>query len=166
MIIRSEQRGDEAGIRNVYLQAFDTDVEANLVDALRQAGIELISMVAEENGGLVGHILFSPVTIDGYEGAMGLAPMAVLPHWQNKGIGTQLVNEGLKACKAAGHNVAVVLGHPDYYPRFGFLPSVKFGINSEYEVPAEVFMVKELQREALQGITGTVKYHQVFSEAS
>lgn len=165
-MIRSEQPGDEAGIRSVHLQAFETDAEANLVDALRVAGVELISLVAEENGVLIGHILFSPVTINGQPGTMGLAPMAVLPHWQNKGVGTQLVNEGLKACKAAGHGAVVVLGHPDYYPRFGFVPSTKFGIESEYDVPAEVFMVKELQRDALRGIAGTVKYHKVFSEVS
>jgi putative acetyltransferase len=92
--------------------------------------------------------------------------MAVLPVWQNKGVGTQLVNEGLQACKAAGHGAVVVLGHPDYYPRFGFVPSTGFGIKSEYDVPVEVFMVKELQPDALKGITGIVKYHQAFNEVS
>ena len=163
---RSEQPGEEAEIRRVHLQAFETDAEANLVDALRVADVELISLVAEENGEVVGHILFSPVTINGLSGMMGLAPMAVLPHWQNKGVGTQLVNEGLKVCKAAGHGAVVVLGHPGYYPRFGFVPSTGFGIKSEYDVPAEVFMVRELKPDALKGITGTVKYHQKFSEVS
>ena len=95
---------------------------------------------------------------------MGLAPMAVLPNWQNKGVGTHLANEGLKACEKAGYGAVVVLGHPDYYPRFGFVPSVNFGINSEYDVPPEAFMIKELQKGILQGITGTVKYNQVFNE--
>jgi putative acetyltransferase len=166
MIIRSEQQGDEAGIRDVNLKAFATDAEANLVDALRQAGIELISLVAEENAKLVGHILFSPVDIDGYQGAMALAPMAVLPDRQNKGIGTQLVEAGLKACKAAGYNAVIVLGHPGYYPRFGFQPALNSGITSEYDVPSEVFMVKELHKDALKGVTGTVVYHPAFNSAS
>ena len=95
---------------------------------------------------------------------MGLAPMAVLPNWQRKGVGTQLINKGLNACEKAGYDAVVVLGHTDYYPRFGFVPSINFGINSEYDVPADVFMVKELQKDSLQGISGTVKYHQVFNE--
>ena len=166
MKIRAEQAGDLENIRKVHLAAFETDSEANLVDALRKTGIELISLVAEENKAIVGHILFSPVTIDGDSRAriIGLAPMAVLPNWQRKGVGTKLINEGLRACEQAGYEIAVVLGHPHYYPRFGFLPSVKFGITSEYDVPADVFMVKELREGALHGITGTIKYHQAFNE--
>lgn len=164
MNIRLEQPGDKEEISNVYQEAFETDTEANLVDALRNTEVELISLVAEEYGVIIGHILFSPVTIDGNSNIMGLAPMAVLPSRQKKGVGTQLVNEGLKACEIAGYRAVVVLGHPDYYPRFGFEPSVNFGIKSEYEVPPEVFMVKELQKNALKGLTGTVKYHPVFNE--
>ena len=166
MKVRAEKPGDQEKIRKVHLAAFETNSEANLVDALRKTGIELISLVAEENNEIIGHILFSPVTIDDDSTVkvIGLAPMAVLPNWQRKGVGTKLINEGLKACEQAGYEIAVVLGHPQYYPRFGFLPSVKFGIKSEYNVPADVFMVKELREGALQGITGTIKYHQVFNE--
>jgi putative acetyltransferase len=164
MNIRSEQPGDIENIRNVHLKAFETDIEANLVDSLRKTGVELISLVAEENEEVIGHILFSPVTMDEDTKIMGLAPMAVLPSWQRKGVGTQLINEGLKACEKAGYGAVVVLGHSDYYPRFGFAPSVNLGIKSEYDVPPEVFMVKELQKGALKGISGTVKYHQVFDE--
>ncbi len=162
MQIRVEKPEDRNKVRAVNLAAFETDAEANLVDSLRGSGIQLISLVAEEHGDIIGHILFSPVTTDGNAKIMGLAPMAVLPAWQKKGIGSQLVEEGLKACRKAGYGAVVVLGHPDYYPRFGFVPSVNFGIKSEYDVPPEVFMVKELQKGALKGVKGTVKYHQFF----
>jgi len=164
MNIRPEHPEDTEKIRKVLLEAFGTDAEANLVDALRNAGVELISLVAVENNEIIGHILFSPVTIDGKTGIMGLAPMAVLPAWQRKGVGTQLVNEGSRACEKAGYEAVVVLGHPGYYPRFGFVPSVNFGIRSEYDVPPEVFQVKELRKGALQNAAGIVKYHPVFNE--
>jgi putative acetyltransferase len=164
MNIRFEQPNDIEQIKNVYLIAFETDTEANLVDALRNAGVELISLVAEKNGEIIGHILFSPVTLDGHAKIIGLAPMAVLPNWQRKGIGSKLINEGMKACQKAGYEAVVVLGHPNYYPRFGFEPSVNFRIKSEYDVPPEVFMVKQLKKGALKDKTGTVKYHQIFSE--
>ena len=164
MNVRFEQPGDIEKIRNVHLEAFETEAEANLVDSLRNSGIELISLVAEENKKVIGHILFSPVTIDEDINIMGLAPMAVLPVWQRKSVGAQLINMGLKACKKAGYGLVVLLGHPDYYPRFGFVPSVNFGIKSEYDGPPEVFMVKELQKGALKGTTGTVKYHKVFNK--
>lgn len=148
MNIRFEQPDDLEKIRKLYLEAFETDTEANIVDVLRNTGIELISLVAEENKEVIGHILFSPVTMEG-DGKIritGPAPMAVLPGRRRKGIGAQPVNEGLKACANAGYEVVVVLGHPDYYPRFGFAPSVNFGIKSEYDVAPEVFMVKELRK--------------------
>jgi putative acetyltransferase len=164
MNIRFEQPGDREQIRKVNLEAFDTESEANLVDALRDSGTELISLVAEDEDKIVGHILFSPVTMADVAGMIGLAPMAVLPEWQRQGVGTQLVNEGLKACEKSGYSVVVVLGHPDYYPRFGFVPSANFGIKSEYDVPPEVFMVMELRKGALNGLKGTVKYHPLFNE--
>ncbi len=166
MEVRSEQTGDIRSIRKVNLDAFETDAEANLVDALRNSGIDLISLVAEENGDIIGHILFSPVTIDDFPEIkiMGLGPMAVVPEWQRKGIGAKLVNKGLRTCQESGYKAVVVLGHPEYYPRFDFKPSVEFGIYSEYDVPKEVFMVKELRQGALDKVTGTVKYHEAFDE--
>ena len=125
MNIRFEDSEDKSGIRHINIEAFDSDAEANLIDALRESAIPIISLVAEENGQLVGHILFSPVTLDGNKpniSIAGLGPMAVLPDWQNQGIGSRLVEEGLKQCKRSGYEVVVVLGHPNYYPRFGFSP--------------------------------------------
>ena len=165
MNIRFEQPGDIEKIREVNLQAFETETEANLVEALRNADVELISLVAEENGEVIGHILFSPVILGDLK-IMGLAPMAVLPDRQNKGVGTKLVKAGLQDCEKAGYEAVVVLGHAGYYPRFGFVPSVNFGIKSEYDVPPEVFMVKELREGALKGAAGTVKYHPAFNQVT
>jgi len=167
MIIRLEKPEDQIGIRHINTEAFDTDAEANLIDALRKSGIPLISLVAEENGELVGHILFSPVTLEADNCSIsiaGLAPMAVAPAFQKREIGSMLVEEGLKHCKKAGYAAVVVLGHPDYYPRFGFIPSVNYGIKSEFDVPAEVFMAKELRKRALADCNGIVKYHKVFNQ--
>jgi len=167
MIIRAEKPEDQIGIRHINTEAFDTDAEVNLIDALRKRGIPLISLVAEENGELVGHILFSPVTLEADNCSVsmaGLAPMAVAPAFQKREIGSMLVEEGLRHCKKEGYDAVCVLGHPDYYPRFGFVPSVNYGIKSEFDVPAEVFMAKELREGALAECNGIVKYHDLFNQ--
>ena len=167
MHIRLEQEADRHQIRIINTSAFETTAEADLVDVLRQSDIPLISLVAEEENQLIGHILFSPVSLAEQAHAptiAGLAPMAVLPAWQGKGVGSRLVTEGLKYCAEAGYVAVVVLGHPDYYPRFGFVPASRFNIKSEYEVPDEVFMLKELKEAALSGIQGVIQYHDSFKQ--
>ncbi len=167
MIIRPERIEDIQKIRSINLEAFDTEAEADLVEALRNSGIPLISLVAEQDGELVGHILFSPTALEEGSSSIsiaGLAPMAVLPACQNKGIGSMLVEAGMVYCKNAGYAAVVVLGHPDYYPRFGFVPSISYGITSEYDVPPEVFMAKELQEGTLTNCNGIVKYHEAFNK--
>lgn len=164
MNIREEQPSDIDKIWKVNTEVFETKAEANLVKALRKSGCNYISLVAEIKNEIVGHILFTPVNLteNNKLKIMGLAPMAVMSQFQNKGIGSKLVNTGLEFCKHQGYDAAVVLGHPNYYPKFGFIPSFKYGIKSEYDVPVDVFMVLELVPESLKGHKGIIKYHEEF----
>ena len=121
----------------------------------------MISLVAAEGGQVVGHVLFSPVSIESSQRtyhAVGLGPIAIVPEFQKKGIGGQLIEHGLEACREAGYAVAVVLGHPSYYPRFGFTLARERGIHWEHEVPGDPFMVMELTPGALRGCHGTARY--------
>ena len=166
MIIRDERQGDTERIRGVNLAAFGTSTEADLVDALRRKATPLVSLVAEDDANVVGHILFSPVTLASKPGLilMGLAPMAVVPSRQRQGVGSTLVLEGLERCRQLNVAAVVVLGHPEYYPRFGFLPAVRLSLRSEYDVPEEAFMVRELRDGVLRGLSGTIRYHPVFRD--
>ena len=165
-VIRKESPADIPAIYRVNERAFEQTEEANLVDALRTNGKASISFVTENDGQIVGHILFSPVTLEPANKvlfALGLAPMAVLPEFQNQGIGSLLVNAGLDECRKQGCDFVAVLGHPAYYPRFGFVPSINFNIKSEYDVPDEVFMLLELKEGALSGCSGIIKYQPEFA---
>ena len=153
-IVRHETPADVSDIYQVNHLAFDRDNEAQLVDVLRREKAVILSLVAVLDGQIIGHILFSPVSItnDKFQWqAVGLGPMAVLPEFQNQGIGSALIRSGLDELKKLGHDVVIVLGHPEYYPRFGFKPSKPFGIQWEIDVPEEVFMVAELWENALAG---------------
>jgi len=164
--IRIEQEADWEAVHVLNESAFETDAEANLVEKLRASAQPVISLVAVDDNVIVGHIMFTPVSLLGYDdaGIMGLAPMAVLPKQQTKGIGTKLVEAGLEHCKQLEYGAVVVLGHSTYYPRFGFAPSSRFGISSEYDVPEEVFMAMELEPGYLDGKSGTIKYHPAFDD--
>ncbi len=130
--VRPERPDDVDQVRVVLTAAFPTDAEARLVDALRSAGRLTDSLVAEDGGRVVGHIAFSPVTVAGAGGGVGLAPVAVLPEYQRKGVGSRLVREGLRRAKEAGAAFAVVLGEPTYYSRFGYEPASRWGLSDEY----------------------------------
>lgn len=164
MLVRRERPEDFESVYRINSQAFGRPAEADLVDSLRTSGVEVISLVAEDAGELHGHIMFSPVTINGKDEprTIGLAPMSVRQDLQRRGTGSLLVRTGLEECSRAGWKAAVVLGHPTYYPRFGFVPASRFGLTSEYDVPDDVFMAIELTSGALSGIHGVVKYRREF----
>jgi putative acetyltransferase len=165
MVIRNEIPGDRVAVHALNVAAFETAAEAGLVDALREQARPLVSLVADDGGAVIGHILFSPVALSGHPGLalMGLAPMAVAAAHRNRGVGSALVRAGLERCRETGCDAVVVLGHPAYYPRFGFVPAAGFGIGCEYDAPAEAFMLLELRPGALAGAGGTVRYHAAFA---
>lgn len=169
LVIRPETPKDEAAIRDVNEKAFGQKEEAIIIGKLRKRGALTLSLVAVQDSEIVGHIAFSPVKVESERlsfDAIALAPMAVLPEYQHKGIGSQLVLAGLKECRGLGHEIVVVLGHPDYYPRFGFVLAKPKGIDCEFEAPDEAWMVLELREGALTGRSGTVKFQPEFQEAT
>lgn len=154
--IRPELPADIPAIHTVLTTAFPTQEEAELVKTLRHNGKLNISLVAEEDGIVVGHIAFSPVTVNGQPGGLGLAPVAVVPEFQSLGIGSQLVRDGLAAAKDQSADYAVVLGHSHYYPQFGFKVAKPLGIDNEFDAD-ESFMIIELKPGKLPK-NGLVKY--------
>ncbi len=168
LTIRRETPEDIDSIRYVNEQAFSQKEEANIIEKLRNRNALTFSLVAIQDGEIVGHIAFSSVVIESKDSsfkAIALAPMVVLPKYQRKGIGSQLVWAGLEECRRLGHEIIVVLGHPAYYPRFGFVPAGPKGIDCEFEVPEEAWMVLGLRADALTGRSGTVKFQPEFKEA-
>jgi putative acetyltransferase len=159
LFIREEQPQDGEQIRIVNPTAFGRGDEVDLVDRLRAAGAVLLSLVAEVDSQIVGHILFSRMTVETEQGpvaAVSLAPMAVLPDHQRRQIGSQLVRRGLIELDARGECIVIVLGHKEYYPRFGFSPEKARHLASPF--PPEAFMALELSPGALAGIHGVVRY--------
>jgi len=171
IIVRAERTEDIEAIHLVNRLAFGQKDEALLVQRIRESlgFIPDLSLVAIKDEKVVGHILFSRIHIETPQGdvrILSLAPMAVRPEFQNSGIGSDLVREGLKRCRELGHTIVVVIGHPKYYPRFGFVPARKKGLDLNFPVPDEAFMVCELDPDALEGITGKVIYPPEFDEAT
>jgi putative acetyltransferase len=160
VITRPESATDHEAIRHVNRLAFGQDEEARLVDVLRDGGYVRVSLVAEQAGRVVGHILFSELPIitgAGTVAALALAPMAVLPELQRQEIGSALVRRGLEACRQQGHRIVVVLGHAHFYPRFGFSPKLAEHLKSPFS-GKDSFMALELVPGALDGVVGRVQY--------
>ncbi len=165
IIVRPEVPSDHDAVRDVHTLAFGGSTEAALVDRLRGARGS-ISLVAEEAGKVVGHVLFTAATIAGgspHALVAGLGPMAVVPERQRHGIGSELVRRGLAVCRRTGCEAVVVVGHPEYYPRFGFRRASSFGLRCQFDVPDEVFMAAEL-RPGVLSAGGEVRYAPEFSE--
>lgn len=165
--IRPEQPSDTDAIFEVNHQAFGQDGEARLVNALRSDGEynPALSLVAVFGDRIIGHILFPPITIvseTAETAALALAPLAVHQDFQCQGIGTALIEEGLRECQRLGHRIVVVVGHPAYYPRFGFTMARDRGIFAPFPCPDNVFMVLPLTHGALDDIHGTIRYPPAF----
>jgi putative acetyltransferase len=165
--VREELPEDIDAIRSVNTRAFGQTQEADLVDKLRRDCSDLLSLVAMRQNEIVGHILFSPVIVESESRTiqgMGLAPLAVSPQYQRQGIGSELIRAGIAELKSRRCPFVIVLGHPQYYPRFGFEPASRFGIRSEWQVPDEAFMILILNESKTQGISGVAKYRLEFAE--
>jgi putative acetyltransferase len=163
--IREERAGDIDAIRDVNRLAFGQEAEGRLVDRLRDEAYARVSLIAEVEAHVVGHILFSDLPImapDQTLPAVALAPMAVVPEHQRRGIGSALVNAGLTACRSRGFRVAIVLGHRAFYPRFGFSSTLARQLDAPYR--GEDFMAVELESGALAGVRGRVSYPPPFAE--
>jgi putative acetyltransferase len=159
--IRPETEGDHLAIRDVNEQAFGRPTEADMVEKVRRSPgfVPELSLVAEQDGQIVGHALFSEVTIED-EGVswtvLALGPIAVRPEFQRQGIGGRMIREGMVRAAALGYRAVVLIGHPTYYPRFGFVPASRYGLTCTFRVPDDVFMAYPLRPDGLDEVRGTV----------
>jgi putative acetyltransferase len=160
-VIRRERSGDSGAVRRVHERAFGGSAEADIVEDLREGCPETVSLVAAEGRRIVGHICFSPVTVSGarHIRGMGLAPLAVRPERQQRGIGTRLVRAGVEVLRSQGRPFVCVLGHPRFYLRCGFAPASERGLGSPWpDLPDEIFMVLVLDERKMAGISGSIRY--------
>jgi putative acetyltransferase len=162
--VRAEAPGDIDAIRDVNRRAFSQDLEGRIVDELRANGALVLSLVAVQDDRVIGHIAYSPLVVGETVGA-ALGPMAVVPESQRRGVGTALVEAGNRELARGGCPFVGVLGHPGFYPRFGFRPASTCGIRCPWEVADETFMVLPLDARRMAGVAGTAQYRPEFSAA-
>lgn len=167
IMIRREEDSDRQRILEITGQAFEKDQEPELVQRIWESNafIPELSLVAVDNDVVVGHLIFTPMTIQ-TEGedipGLSLGPVSVVPERQRQGIGDELIRYGLAECQRLGYHIIVLFGHPEYYPRFGFRPAGERGLSVDFEAPPEAFMVYEGISGALDGVTGKVVFSSVF----
>jgi putative acetyltransferase len=164
--IREERPDDVAAVRDLNRRAFGQDQESNIVDALRANGAALLSLVATVDDRVAGHFMYSPLSVGDNVSGAALGPMAVLPEHQRQGIGSKLIEAGNRKLKDAGCPFIIVVGHADYYPRFGFRPASEHGIQCQWDVPDDVFMLLVLDQAKMEGVSGFAKYRHEFSSFS
>lgn len=170
VLIRNERKNDYVEIRKINDLAFGQKNEGNMIEALRKTSDynASLSLVAEIKNKIVGHILFYPIKIKNEKKeytVLSLAPMAVHPAYQNKGIGSKLVKRGLEIAKAIDFNAVIVVGHPNYYPRFGFIPASNWELQLPFDAPDNAFLALELKESTLKNGSGTVEYPKEYYEA-
>ena len=165
--VDAERATDVDSIRAVHRDAFGQEVEGAIVDALRDAGALTISLVSRINDVVCGHVALSPMqTPTPTARVLGLGPIGVRTDGQRSGIGTALMHAAIEQARGDGFDGIVVLGHPEYYTRFEFVPASRFGIRCEYDVPDDVFMALELSPSGLTDCAGLVRYHAAFGLAT
>ncbi len=171
IIIRKERTSDHQAVNDITRLAFEQDAEATLIDRLRSnehAFIPDLSLVAAIGPDVIGHMLFTKIYIvdDNQREftSLALAPVSVAPAFQNRGVGSMLIKHGLEVATQLGYTSVIVLGHEHYYPRFGFYPAKKWGINPPFDVPENAFMAMELVEDGLTDVSGTVHYPPEFEE--
>ncbi len=167
--IREERAEDIPAVRTINERAFGQPQEADLVDILRKVCTDFISLVASVDGHPVGHVLFTPAIVEcggAVVRGMGLAPVAVLPEHQRRGIGIRLIEEGLGMLRTRNCPFVIVLGHPEYYPRFGFKRASRFGLRSQWEgIPDAAFMAIVMDDKVMRGVEGVARYRDEFDMA-
>ena len=172
LLIRREDEKDYDTVYKVVKTAFETmeladGDEQDLVNRLResQAFIPELSLVAECDGKVIGHILFTKMKI-GDHPSLALAPVAVLPEYQKQGVGAKLIIEGHRIARELGYGSVIIVGHPAYYPRFGYTPASTWNITAPFEVPDEAFMAMELVEGGLNGVSGEIEYAKEFFDSA
>ncbi len=167
--IRPETSTDQQAIYEITARAFGRPLEAHLIDLLRASPdfIPALSLVADQDGQVVGHVLFSKARLEGSAtsgGLLALGPIAVSPDHQRKGIGGKMIHQGLAIAARLGYQGVILLGSPHYYPRFGFLPGSRYGLKTTYDVPDDEFMVQPLYPGGLEGLVGTAHFSPAFAQ--
>ncbi len=167
--IRVENKDDLITIKEINNKAFGQPEEGNIIDKIRASGSQILSLVAEIDQKIVGHIFYSEAEIEHDNEriiGMGLAPMAVLPEYQKQGVGKKLINESISILKKKPIAFIIVLGHEDYYPKFGFDKASKYGISCQWDgVPDEAFMIMILDKEKMENVHGVARYRDEWNEA-
>lgn len=167
--IMLETEDDYEQITRLHTVAFNGGNEAELVEKLRKTPLYAsnLSLVAKYKNKIIGHVLFYPIKIDSGKrkcDSLALAPISVLPDFQRRGVGSRLIKKGLEEASRLGFKSVIVLGHAEYYPRFGFETASKFGISAPFDVPSNVFFAMELVKNGLKNCSGIVEYPEEFKD--
>jgi putative acetyltransferase len=169
MTVEAETEGNYEQITRLHTLAFDGDGEAKLVEKLRQTPnyVPELSLVAKYRNAIIGHVLFYPIKIRTHRKkctSLALAPISMIPSFQNRKVGSRLIREGSEKARKLGFKSVIVVGHPEYYPRFGFEKASKYGISAPFNVPDTALFAMESEKDGLKDCSGTIEYPSEYSE--